>query len=135
MVLIDDQRDSLPNESIRMKSKYLLRRRLNILFRTSNWICKIRISFDRSARSDRRARAARQSASNNGYKSTGGKCSSCFSKTFSNNSSISSAIPSSPSSSSSFSLSDEVYSAIRLVFFSFFDGLLSIIVCERFLPR
>lgn len=119
-----------------MKSKYLLQRKSIVPLRTSNCIFKVRASFDRSARSDRRASATRQSASNSGYKSTDCNCSSFFSKTSSSNSSISSTVSSSfSSSSSSLSLSDEVYSAMRLGFFSFFGDLLSTIVCVRFLPR
>jgi len=92
----------------------------------------VKISVVLSPKSVRRAIAALQSASNNGYKSIFLSIFSSLSSTSFKSSSISSTFS---SSSSLLSLSDEAYSAIRLGFLIFFGNLLSIVVCGRFFSR
>ncbi len=93
----------------------------------------MKISVVLSPKSVRRAIAALQSASNNGYKSIFLSIFSSLSSTSFKSSSISSTFSS--SASSLLSLSDEAYSAIRLGFLIFFGNLLSIVDCGRFFSR
>lgn len=98
---------------------------------TSIWILNSVISGVLSPNSFKRAIAAWESASNDGY---GSICwdflfwFSFLSSTSFNSSSITSTFSSSSSWSSLVSLSDDVYSAIRLFGFNFFGDLLSVLV-------
>lgn len=124
MVLIDDQQGNLQDVSKERNDAIEWRK----IYHTSNWIRNVQISMELSPRSIRRAIAARQSASNSGYRSIF----SFLSMTSLSSSSISSTVF---SSSSLFSLSDDVYSAIRAGFFFFFVALSSVVVCGRLFAR